>query len=476
MNTDNYIITLKDKEILKWIRKFELEKREEVVTNVLNLGRVVLEMSRVKFEPQEYIKTYIEPLESKFKETTMITNQTLKDVSEAITGQLKTGYEKQLAMMHPISERIQTLCHTVDGLIEVKNKSVLRGQFGETLITTNIRHAFPDHEIKNQTKNPHESDIHFIDPDIGLILMEIKTYTNNVPTREIEKFYNDMEQTNSKYGIFVSTTSGIVGKKSISWEVHPRIKKSIIIYVPEAGFDAQSVVLALAFIKMIAMTIDPDDQDVDRIPNTCIKTDEYIILKNIRPYFDILRKEIENVGKIRGRINRLRDTMNRSIDELYKVFVESEISLQSTMIKIMDEIGKKYKRSLFGLTISDDDNISKYLDELKDDKRLIGFTVLKDIIDKIPDIAISIEKETKTWIIVCKKYKGKVNVPIAYTSGTKNRLDIRYLLNPLNKEMSGISINLKIGLEDIKDCEIIIPICNELQIRSLLEERFRLYI
>jgi predicted helicase len=57
-------------------------------------------------------------------------------------------------------------------------------------------------------------------------MIEVKNYTNKLPKKEIDKFLNDMETTNSDSGI-VFSSSAMARKNSIDFEL---IKNNIPIF------------------------------------------------------------------------------------------------------------------------------------------------------------------------------------------------------------------------------------------------------
>ena len=125
-------------------------------------------------------------------------------------------------------ENISKINDMLCDLMNIKNNSARKGKLGESLAMNSLKKKYPHWKIENTTGTAHESDIFAYSEEYGKILYEIKTYNTNVPSKEIQKFKNDMVTTNSKYGIFVSQTSGIVGKKLIDYEI---VNDSILIYI-----------------------------------------------------------------------------------------------------------------------------------------------------------------------------------------------------------------------------------------------------
>ena len=125
------------------------------------------------------------------------------------------------------SENIGKINDMLCDLLNIKNNSSRKGKLGESLAMNSLKKKYPDWKIENTTGTAHESDMFAYSNEYGKILYEIKTYSSNVPSKEIYKFKNDMVTTNCKYGIFISQTSGIVGKKLIDYSLDIAIQTKI---------------------------------------------------------------------------------------------------------------------------------------------------------------------------------------------------------------------------------------------------------
>lgn len=90
----------------------------------------------------------------------------------------------------------------------VDNTPVSKGQEGEAYVESILRERFAD--ITNMTKVPKSGDITLW---IGgrKIIVEIKKYTNPVPSSGVDKFRRDLSTTGATAGVFISLESPIVG-------------------------------------------------------------------------------------------------------------------------------------------------------------------------------------------------------------------------------------------------------------------------
>lgn len=158
----------------------------------------------------------------------------------------------QESISKPIQGEFQKLQQTIDVFRGDSRVSSAKGKIGELQIENQIETYFPDSEITDCSKQAHQSDFHL--KLYGFtIFVEVKTYQKNVPQKEIEKFYRDLEENpNAQGGILLSLTSGISNKPTFTYEINPATKKPIV-YVPNASVldGGNTVIWAVLFITLI---------------------------------------------------------------------------------------------------------------------------------------------------------------------------------------------------------------------------------
>ena len=210
-------------------------------------------------------------------------------------------------------ENIKKIDNMLCDLLNIKNNSSRKGKLGESLAMNSLKKKYPDWTIENTTGTAHESDIFAYSENYGKILYEIKTYSSNVPSKEIQKFKDDMVTTNSKYGIFVSQTSGIVGKKLIDYEV---IDNSILVYISSSGLNGHGIEIGTEFLLSL---IDSGYLDKRHL----LKNDNVRdVLYEINESMFELNECINNFSRIKMQIIEHRNMMNRSIDTMYRNVIE----------------------------------------------------------------------------------------------------------------------------------------------------------
>lgn len=231
------------------------------------------------------------------------------------------------------SENIKKIDNMLCDLLNIKNNSSRKGKLGESLAMNSLKKKYPDWKIENTTGTAHESDIFAYSDNYGKILYEIKTYSSNVPTKEIQKFKDDMVTTNSKYGIFVSQTSGIVGKKLIDYEV---IDNSILVYISSSGLNGHGIEIGTEFLLSLIDSGYLDKRHL--IKNEDIRD----VLYKINESMFELNECINNFSRIKMQIDEHRNIMNRSIDTMHRNVIEYDAKANIIYKNLIETI-KMYK-------------------------------------------------------------------------------------------------------------------------------------
>ena len=240
---------------------------------------------------------------------------------------------KQIIVENSIenSENIGKINDMLCDLLNIKNNSSRKGKLGESLAMNSLKKKYPDWKIENTTGTAHESDMFAYSNEYGKILYEIKTYSSNVPSKEIYKFKNDMVTTNSKYGIFISQTSGIVGKKLIDYEI---VNNSIAVYVSCAGLNGHGIELGTEFLLSLINSGYLERRHIVKNDNV-----QYVLNRLNDKMFD-LKENINNFSRIKMQIDEHRNTMNQSIDTLHKHTLQYETLANDTLTDILDIVKK----------------------------------------------------------------------------------------------------------------------------------------
>jgi hypothetical protein len=201
------------------------------------------------------------------------------------------NYNSQQYIQQNFNDLIEEL-KTVTGLFKVSNK---KGEQTENVMLKVISQAFLNYEVGKSIEK-HSCDIFIKSEDNPVVLVEIKDYSQNVPKKEVDKFYFDINENNC-CGIMISIQSGIANKKHFLIEITSN--KNILIYLFNNGYTSEYIKQAINIIYELYPLLHISE---------FISDEKYLVLK--KESIDILKKECESFLEIK---NKILESMNETI-------------------------------------------------------------------------------------------------------------------------------------------------------------------
>ena len=298
-------VPIYNEEDIEYIRKLAKDKFNVVIQTALSIGLKSIQMSEVNMN----CHSYIDPIKE------IVINSTSQN-----------------------TDKIQEIDDKLDALLHIRTNSSRKGRLSEDLCIRRLIQQYPEWEFSDVTHVGHEGDCRAISP-IGEILYEFKSYDTNVNRDQIQKFYNDLETTGLKLGIFVSNTSGIVGKRNLEWEI---IKGDIlVVYISNTGFNGHGCIMATELLIAL-MTNNILDTENHWLLHQNYETDE--IYRNLVDSLDEYRSNNELLYKLQKHIKDHRSKMNSMVDslegEVFQIALNSEHTF-SKILGLVDSIKSK---------------------------------------------------------------------------------------------------------------------------------------
>ena len=129
---------------------------------------------------------------------------------------------------------------------------VLKGKVTENNYIMSLSSIFNDSEISDCSSTSHAMDILLQQPGKIDIRFDIKDYSTNVPSKEIQKFKNDITY-NMCHGILISDKSGIATKQNYSFEIIDN--KFVAFYISNGYQQMENIPNIISFIRCIESII-----------------------------------------------------------------------------------------------------------------------------------------------------------------------------------------------------------------------------
>lgn len=120
------------------------------------------------------------------------------------------------------------------------HNSSKKGEYAENILSSRLPEAFPEAEIVDTHNETNSGDFHIVMDNRPKILIESKNFSGNVPKRDIDKFYKDIQIQNC-CGILCNTFGGIANKKHFEIDI---IDNNILVFVHNYQFDTSQLQLA----------------------------------------------------------------------------------------------------------------------------------------------------------------------------------------------------------------------------------------
>jgi hypothetical protein len=291
MNEMELELILKDPVAIQIVNNIPTDQRNEVIEKYIILGDMVVSHASIA---------------------------TRKETVEEFFSPLKTDIEL-------IRKQLQQIVPTVA-------KPAKKGKMTVEAIFNSFREHFMDDSFEDVSAIGKYSDILATTGDTETpILIELKDYTNDVPSAEIDKFWRDMERRGTRYGIFISMRSGIT-KCSSCINLKTRMEK-IAIFVVNSELNWAGHLFAHYVIKKLI--------ELESMKKKELKGEELSkVLTKINGYVLELQKNTAIINKIQTIADGLKTTCKNRLDELISLSNEYTRKQNEKTNDILEEISK----------------------------------------------------------------------------------------------------------------------------------------
>jgi len=282
MNKLHVSFEILNEEDIFFIQNFQ-SNQDELLRTALTIGLKSIQMSEVKMD----CHSYIEPIQKIVSESTESNHKSLDSIEDKL-----------------------------DSLLNLKANATRKGKLSENICCRILTEYYSSWDITDVSSRGYEGDCKAI-TEFGTILYEFKAYDTNIPKKEIEKFHRDLYHTGVKFGVFVSNTSGIFGKKMIEWEI---LKDDIlVVYISNFGLNGYGCIVGTE----ILLSLQKMNHSMD---HKIIYKNENLeeIMNLIEPQIYQLQTMNQNISKFRELIQEQKIKINSCIDLLEKNIFQIE--------------------------------------------------------------------------------------------------------------------------------------------------------
>ena len=284
-------LTLKDTRAIEIVENIPVKKRDETIEKYIIIGEMVISHASIS-TTKETVDEFFSPLRSDIE---MIRTQLSKIIPTISILQTRHKVTQEMIFNSLKEHFMDDVFDDVSGI----------GKFADILATI------------TDTKIP--------------VLIELKDYSDTVPSEEIKKFWRDLERRGTKYGVFVSMRSGI-SKCSTCISVKTELNRTAI-FVNNSELNWSGHLFAFYVIKKIA--------DLETVKKKELKGNEIgKIVAKVNDHAIELQKTVASIDKIQTIADGLKTTCKNRLDEL----IGYSDSLKRVMNEKINEIFEDLKK------------------------------------------------------------------------------------------------------------------------------------
>lgn len=178
------------------------------------------------------------------------------------------------------------------------HNSSKKGEYAENILSAKLPEAFPDCEIIDTHSENNSGDFHILREGCPKILIESKNFSGNVPKRDIDKFYKDI-QLNNCCGILCNTFGGIANKQNFEIDI---VENQILIFVHNYQFDMNQLKLAANVIyntyKLITENEQSDSISITPDFFSSLRLEYDTFLKSFHHHLSIIKTSINSLSDL----------------------------------------------------------------------------------------------------------------------------------------------------------------------------------
>ena len=249
--------------------------------------------------------------------------------------------------------------------------------------------------LKNTTKTGKSGDFILLDGN-NRILIEVKKYSGTVPSKEIDKFYRDIESNGSiNASIFISLTSKIVGINRCIYYTHQYVngEELPIIFVTLQSLDITNSKLILStVVDILLVEIESKRKSINVGQKICSAINQ-------------LDTNMDFLSNCRLTIHETQTTMNKSFGKIIQQILSAELSIKHAIKEIKYELEEEEIERC---------NIKDVIDALPFTIENSKIILIETILDNKPIVNLKKNNiiQTTDKLVSVKINKGSVNVII----------------------------------------------------------------
>lgn len=290
-----------------------------------------------------------------------------------------------------MNEKIDSFANLMNDFLGITHNSSRKGMVSENIIYDIISNKFKDYTIEITRGKPHNGDAILTIPLSNKKLMiEVKNYSHNVDTDEINKLLYDMKYTNIDHCVFISLKSAFVGKKRLEIKTYNiDNNKYTIVFVPYAFEDMNRIENAIVLMERLYETNDTQNEYKN-------------LYKNINSHLHEIDSIYTTFGEVKCNYTKLECTIKNQLSNHYKILRDYEFNMKRTIDNLWNKINMEFnnyklERTEIKNSVQDAIKNSTHKSKLKHILELLDFLARYNIYTETNTIEIH---NDQCWILM----------------------------------------------------------------------------
>jgi hypothetical protein len=200
---------------------------------------------------------------------------------------------------HSITHKIASIESNLTNISEhFSNNSSKKGQLAEGILLNILTDTFPDSEILDTSHSANSGDIQIIKDNKPTILIDSKNFASKtVPKRDLDKFYNDIQQNNCS-GILCNSFGGIANKQHFEIDI---VDKNILLFIHSHKYDSSVFQLAINIIYNMHEQIKDKQSDsivINQKLYQNLKIEYNYYLQTFQHHLEIVKSNVNSLSQL----------------------------------------------------------------------------------------------------------------------------------------------------------------------------------
>lgn len=337
-------VEITDPKVIAILEPYNYSEQCQIVEKYVVLGDMIVRSAQIMTN-EESLEKYFSPVTKDLKQTVENLNTTSKNLESKLPESVKSCLDGTIIQLKAQITLLETMQNDYSDQLKLVlptlSKTAKKGALAAELILVDLQATYKDHIFEDVSGKSKYTDIIGKESDnCPPVLIEIKDYSNNVTSPEVEKFWRDMDERHAPVGCFISVHTPIATvTPNLSIVKHGK-QLGIFIVSKEFGYQGHiyAYMIAIKFQDLLSRQIGEIGEEkiswIADILNNRLRRikNEISTLQLVESNLQKLSKDIsDQLDKIIDQVGTLKDKLEGIVETTFEDFSSesAELSIMS---------------------------------------------------------------------------------------------------------------------------------------------------